>query len=136
MKDEMVWSDKAMQSAIRLKEKYRLQAERLEAKVERLKETLKVAHWWFDSELAFEKGVRKDGGRISILTQMKERTKPKEVISMVNARLHIICGNCGENKTFTYKIYKEDEEECVSIVCENCFTIHDLDSNAIKDGGN
>lgn len=53
---------------------------------------------------------------------------------MVNARLHIICGNCGENKDLSYSIFKdstEDEEkpitDCV-IACDNCSTLHYLNT--------
>jgi len=54
---------------------------------------------------------------------------------MVRARLHVICGNCGCNDSFTYSIDPEghdmsDEEvvfdPSVNIYCDNCGTIHDL----------
>lgn len=55
---------------------------------------------------------------------------------MVMAKMHIICGNCGCNHMFTYRIITEegdeDEEDYtrVSIICGNCSTIHDLEDNA------
>ena len=58
---------------------------------------------------------------------------------MANARLHIICGNCGCNNNFTYNIdpeghdFSEDEidlRSAVFITCENCATLHDLSDNA------
>lgn len=58
---------------------------------------------------------------------------------MVNDRLHIICGNCGQNlkepgmATWEYVAQIKDEEtqEIISpaevlITCENCATIHFL----------
>jgi len=39
---------------------------------------------------------------------------------MVCARLHIICGNCGEDKNLVYKKKQ--------IECNNCSTIHFLDA--------
>lgn len=50
---------------------------------------------------------------------------------MARARLHIICGNCGCNDEFEYRIYHDIDE--VSILCHNCGTIHNLDDNAEKD---
>jgi len=58
---------------------------------------------------------------------------------MVMAKLHIICGNCGQNDMFEYEIVvdsdfdKNDieyEYQRVSICCRNCNTIHSLDDNA------
>ena len=58
---------------------------------------------------------------------------------MVHARLHIICGNCGSNNDFKFRIdpkghdITEDEvkfEPAVFLYCENCSTIHDLSDNA------
>lgn len=55
---------------------------------------------------------------------------------MAHARLHIICGNCGCNTMFTYKIVTDydDDKECdyqrVNIYCNNCSTIHCLEDNA------
>jgi len=54
---------------------------------------------------------------------------------MAHARLHIICGNCGCNDMFKFRIepeghditYIEPEfEPAVFITCENCSTLHDL----------
>ncbi len=58
---------------------------------------------------------------------------------MANARLHIICGNCGCNHMFTYKIKTDVDDDTnekyqrVSIICLNCSTVHDLDDNAKKE---
>ena len=57
---------------------------------------------------------------------------------MVNAKLHIICGNCGSNDMFKYNIKLSindaveppQEYQRVSIFCDNCSTIHQLDDNA------
>lgn len=60
---------------------------------------------------------------------------------MVNAKLHMICGNCGCDHMFKYRVRREieyddyDNEvevETVSILCENCSTLHFLDENAEK----
>ena len=51
---------------------------------------------------------------------------------MARARLHIICGNCGSNDMFKYIINTEIDDDTnkeyqkVSIVCNNCSTIHHL----------
>lgn len=56
---------------------------------------------------------------------------------MVNAKLHIICGNCGANDGFEYEIDKEAKdfedyfEPGVYIKCNNCTTLHLLDDNCI-----
>jgi len=58
---------------------------------------------------------------------------------MARARLHIICGNCGSNDMFKYRIVTEidddtnEEYQRVSITCENCSTIHCLEDNAEKE---
>ncbi len=55
---------------------------------------------------------------------------------MANAKLHMICGNCGQNDMFDYHISNEinddtDEEyQVVYIGCNNCGTLHILDDNA------
>ena len=51
---------------------------------------------------------------------------------MVNARLHIICGNCGSKDYFAWEYVPEDEEEDadVNLYCNNCVTIHQISSNA------
>jgi hypothetical protein len=57
---------------------------------------------------------------------------------MVRARLHIICGNCGCNDMFEYGVdmtghdFGDRFEYSVSIKCDNCGTIHDLDENGGK----
>ena len=53
---------------------------------------------------------------------------------MVNARLHIICGNCGSIDSLKYSHADiewpdgKDEAPCdgTSIKCDNCATIHGL----------
>lgn len=54
---------------------------------------------------------------------------------MVNARLHIICGNCGSNEDFEWKVdprgncdAEGNEHQDVDIICTNCSTIHSLTS--------
>ena len=55
---------------------------------------------------------------------------------MANAKLHIICGNCGQNNMFDYEIIEEIDDDThepyqrVSIACNNCHTLHDLENNA------
>lgn len=55
---------------------------------------------------------------------------------MAHAKLHIICGNCGQNDMFSYEIVDEINDDIeepyqrVSICCNNCHTLHDLDDNA------
>ncbi len=57
---------------------------------------------------------------------------------MARARLHIICGNCGCNDEFEYRIVKdghdngETQTPAVFISCNNCGTLHDL-SDTIKE---
>ena len=59
---------------------------------------------------------------------------------MVNAKLHIICGNCGCNDNFEYNTRDaliDDEGKLsssveVSIICLNCSTIHGLEDNATE----
>jgi RNase P subunit RPR2 len=58
---------------------------------------------------------------------------------MAHARLHIICGNCGADDMFKYKICTQlndetDEEyEMVYISCRNCEILHNLEDNAEKE---
>ena len=55
---------------------------------------------------------------------------------MAHAKLHMICGNCGQNNMFEYHIstemndVTEKEEQVVYIACDNCNTLHVLDDNA------
>lgn len=55
---------------------------------------------------------------------------------MAHAKLHMICGNCGQNNMFEYHIstemndVTEEEEQVVYIACDNCNTLHVLDDNA------
>ena len=50
---------------------------------------------------------------------------------MANARLHLICGNCGCNDKWKWQyIPKDSEPETVWVWCENCDTLHDLADNA------
>lgn len=58
---------------------------------------------------------------------------------MVNAKLHIICGNCGCNHMFKYQIITDIDElaqnyQSVCIICKNCNTNHYLLDNADEDG--
>lgn len=62
---------------------------------------------------------------------------------MAHAKLHIICGNCGQNNMFGYEIYTEFDDDTyepfqvVYINCNNCGTLHTLDDNAKQqDNGN
>jgi RNase P subunit RPR2 len=58
---------------------------------------------------------------------------------MARARLHIICGNCGSNDMFKYRIVTEIDDDTnkeyqrVSIACDNCSTIHCLEDNAERE---
>lgn len=51
---------------------------------------------------------------------------------MAYAKLHIICGNCGNNTDLTYEIvkdlhdYGDTKEDGVVIRCGNCSTTHDI----------
>lgn len=64
-----------------------------------------------------------------------------KIETMANAKLHMICGNCGSNDQFTYKIVPEVDDDTgedynvVSVSCNNCSTSHVLEDNAkeIKD---
>ena len=57
---------------------------------------------------------------------------------MANAKLHMICGNCGCNDDFEFKLTKEDYsidnkeifKDEVYIICNNCGTLHTLSDNA------
>lgn len=57
---------------------------------------------------------------------------------MANAKLHIICGNCGCNDSFFYEIDEKGQdfgthfEPSVFIVCKNCSTLHDLETTIPK----
>ena len=58
------------------------------------------------------------------------------LISMVRARLHVICGNCGCNDEFTYEIMLnadiDDDGNDVPMVfinCRNCGTTHSLNTS-------
>ena len=64
---------------------------------------------------------------------------------MAISKLHIICGNCGCNEEFSFKIDLEghdysnevidDKRPAVFVKCDNCSTIHDL-SDFIKEQNN
>lgn len=55
---------------------------------------------------------------------------------MTNAKLHIICGNCGQNDMFEHRISIEvdddtnEKRQVVYIACNNCGTLHDLENNS------
>lgn len=48
----------------------------------------------------------------------------------------MICGNCGQNDMFDYQIVEDIDDDTnlpydrVSICCNNCATLHDLEDNA------
>ena len=54
---------------------------------------------------------------------------------MARARLRIICGNCGCNDLFSFRIdpkgrdYGDHFKSAVFIKCDNCGTIHSLDDS-------
>ena len=54
---------------------------------------------------------------------------------MVNAKLHIICGNCGSNEEFKCECDPSGADmgdsfaPTVSLTCQNCGTTHHLRSN-------
>ena len=58
---------------------------------------------------------------------------------MVNARLHLICGNCGCDDEFKWEYIPEEVDddgevildENVYIICNNCATLHSINNNAI-----
>ena len=53
---------------------------------------------------------------------------------MVNARLHVICGNCGCNDMFEVGSATYDDHREIYISCHNCSTLHCLSDKAkIKD---
>jgi len=51
-------------------------------------------------------------------------------VTMVRARIHIICGNCGCNNMFSWELTDlfNSEDDCVGkgpvLTCHNCSTIH------------
>lgn len=58
---------------------------------------------------------------------------------MVMAKLHVICGNCGNNDDFNMNINIKGEDltllnseakAAVSILCQSCGTRHELTDNA------
>ena len=51
---------------------------------------------------------------------------------MANAKLHIICGNCGCNDMIRWEFKPTDFgfDAAVWLKCENCSTIHDINDNA------
>jgi DNA-directed RNA polymerase subunit M/transcription elongation factor TFIIS len=53
---------------------------------------------------------------------------------MVMARLHVICGNCGNGDKdlfeWEHKQKTADELETVYVRCLNCVTLHDINDNA------
>ncbi len=52
--------------------------------------------------------------------------------NMANAKLHIICGNCGCNDMLRWEFKPTDFafDATVWLKCENCSTIHDINDNA------
>jgi len=58
---------------------------------------------------------------------------------MANARLYLICGNCGCNDEWEWEhepeLKNEEEllvDEDVYLVCRNCSTLHSINDNAKK----
>lgn len=55
---------------------------------------------------------------------------------MARARLHLICGNCGCDDMWSYKIAPEGDDldgilmPAVYIYCGNCATLHNLGDKA------
>ena len=55
---------------------------------------------------------------------------------MARARLHLICGNCGCNDMWSYRIDPEGKDingelyPAVYLSCGNCAALHDLEDNA------
>lgn len=53
-------------------------------------------------------------------------------MTLINPKLHIICGMCGCNSMLTYEIKTEinddtnEEYPVVYIICDNCSTVTDL----------
>lgn len=57
---------------------------------------------------------------------------------MANARLHVICGNCGCNDLFTLRIdptgscdREGNEYPSATLTCGNCSTNHTLDEDML-----
>jgi hypothetical protein len=56
-------------------------------------------------------------------------------MAIANPRIHMICGICGNNKMLSYKLSKrindtgdtDEEYTAVTIICDNCSSITDLD---------
>nr|CEK42357.1 hypothetical protein PQBR57_0404 [Pseudomonas fluorescens SBW25] len=55
---------------------------------------------------------------------------------MARARLHLICGNCGCNSMWSYRIDPKGHDvegelrPAVFLSCGNCSTLHDIADNA------
>lgn len=55
---------------------------------------------------------------------------------MARARLHLICGNCGCNDMWSYRISVDGNDvggvlyPAVRLACGNCATLHDIGDNA------
>lgn len=58
---------------------------------------------------------------------------------MARARLHLICGNCGCNDMWSYRIDPEGADidgamlPTVYLFCGNCSTLHELSDNATQE---
>lgn len=54
-------------------------------------------------------------------------------MAIANPRIHVICGICGCNKAFEFKIQTEidddtnEEKQVVYISCKNCSSLTNLD---------
>lgn len=57
---------------------------------------------------------------------------------MARARLHLICGNCGCNSMWSYRIDPTGHDingrlcPAVFLTCGNCHTLHDIADNAVE----
>ncbi|MDO8728378.1 MAG: hypothetical protein Q7K26_00635 [bacterium] len=57
---------------------------------------------------------------------------------MANAKLHLICGNCGCNNMWAYRIDQSGHDiegqlrPAVFLSCGNCATLHDLADTATE----
>ena len=94
---------------------------------------MESAQWWdiFDPQ-----GIKLDTNIINPTRGKRICQKTKGGQLMVNAKLHIICGNCGSLNDFNYKIYLS-ECECdatgLRLTCNNCATLHII--NESEKGG-
>lgn len=68
--------------------------------------------------------------------QWYESKQVKENMAIANPRIHMICGICGSNKDFKYKVeITEDLGHEIHITCGNCASLTGLDE-IITNGDN